>query len=147
MRIVFKNQVTLTILILLINLFIYKILFAGEFMKDINNCTIWNPNPIPNEKAEWLGKCKDGLAHGLGSVQWYKDGKISNKLIGFAVNGKFQDQIKVIYPNGDEYEGRLDENGNKTGNGTYKKHGSEEKILYFNDKQILPINLDRKNYD
>jgi len=48
-------------------------LFAGEWKLDIQNCNVWNPSPIPNETVEWQGKCKDGYAHGLGTVQWFKD--------------------------------------------------------------------------
>ena len=112
-------------------------LFAGEWKLDIHNCKVWNPSPIPNETVEWQGKCKEGYAHGLGTVQWFKDGKKSNQLTGIVINGKFEGEVRVSYPNGDIYIGELDIDGFKTGRAKYIHNGKEEIRLYYDDKTIL----------
>jgi hypothetical protein len=110
---------------------------AGEWKLDIHNCNVWNPSPIPNETVEWQGKCKEGYAHGLGTVQWFRDGKQSNQLTGIAINGKLESEVKVTYPNGDVYIGELDIDGFKTGRAKYIHNGKEEMRLYYDDKTIL----------
>lgn len=42
---------------------------------DQNNCLHYNPDPLPNEKITWSGKCINNYAEGDGKRVWYKKGK------------------------------------------------------------------------
>ena len=48
---------------------------SGEWIADTKTgCKVFNFNPLPNEKIEYVGRCVDGYADGLGVLTWYKDG-------------------------------------------------------------------------
>lgn len=38
-------------------------------------CKIWNQCPQHNETVTWSGACIDGMANGVGTSVWYRDGK------------------------------------------------------------------------
>lgn len=89
----------------------------GVYIKDEkSNCSVANPNPIPNEAITYSGGCKDGLAEGTGKLVWLIDGKPNpndGRYEGKFIKGRFI-QGKIFYENGDFYEGTLT-NGKRDG--------------------------------
>jgi hypothetical protein len=53
-----------------------------NWIADKKGCKIANPFPQPGESVTWSGGCKNGLADGRGSMQWFIDGKPMDKFEG-----------------------------------------------------------------
>lgn len=54
-----------------------------------NGCRVWNPNPKPKETITWSGVCpNDGQLTGKGVLQWYEDGKATDRQEGEYSDGK-----------------------------------------------------------
>jgi hypothetical protein len=93
-------------------------------------CHVWNPAAPPNWTVTWSGACPDGLARGLGVLQWFADGNrvvryegglLGGKLTGHGVmtfaNGERRDAVwhddkrnghgVTTFPNGDRYDGEF----------------------------------------
>lgn len=68
-------------------------------------CKVYNPNPLPNESITWQGDCKEGYAHGTGTLHFLKDGKINETFVGTYQNGRANGQGIAKFSNGDRYEG------------------------------------------
>lgn len=79
----------------------------GEWIKTDKACefSAWNPYPEEGEKIAWTGDCKDGVAHGAGTLQWTLDGTAINKDVGQAANGKWHGRVVSYLPDGIRYEG------------------------------------------
>ena len=73
-------------------------LWAGEWVKDTNQCNIWIPSPIKNETVKWDGQCIKGYAQGEGFVQWYKDHKKTSEEFGVAIKGIFDPNQLCYFP-------------------------------------------------
>lgn len=69
-----------------------------------SGCKVWNAHPQPGETISWSGACKNGLAEGRGSVQWYRDGMPYERSDGEWRQGKQIGQGTQIWPNG-RYDG------------------------------------------
>jgi len=62
---------------------------ADAWLRDTNSgCAVWNPDPRNNESFSWSGSCLAGLATGEGVLQWYEDGKQSERYEGVMSGGK-----------------------------------------------------------
>ena len=53
-----------------------------NWIADQKGCRIANPFPQPGESVNWTGGCKGGLADGSGKMQWYVDGKTTDRFEG-----------------------------------------------------------------
>ncbi|MFZ2107046.1 MAG: retroviral-like aspartic protease family protein [Roseiarcus sp.] len=75
---------------------------------------------MPEESVTWSGLCKDGVATGPGVVQWFKSGKISNRIeVNYRDGRESIGQVTVTYPTGEKYFGFLNEyTGLREGRGT-----------------------------
>jgi hypothetical protein len=62
---------------------------AAEWMTDQNGCRIWDAYPASNERATWSGACVNGLAHGLGAVQWLANGHATERYDGELRDGNY----------------------------------------------------------
>jgi hypothetical protein len=72
------------------------------------DCKVWNEAPKPNEYALWHGSCTNGIANGLGTVEWYLDEKLSSRREGNYVNGKLEGMGKhQSLTNNVTYEGEF----------------------------------------
>jgi len=92
----------------------------GRWHMDASGCKVWNPAPEPNETVVWSGACQNGFAQGRGTETWFSNGKPGNVITGTMVSGRFSGEVKVKYPNGSMYEGRLSiTGGGPHGNGVY----------------------------
>ena len=78
---------------------------AGTWLRDVDeSCAIWNAEPQPKESFSWSGNCEAGLANGEGVLQWYQDGKPSERYEGLMSSGKPQGAGVVTVPTGERYE-------------------------------------------
>jgi hypothetical protein len=123
-------------------------------------CKIKNPRPMPDESVSWEGDCKDGKAHGQGTLHWYAKGKqfltiegvmeegqcrrnctITTEA-GYKYVGELQDNRPngtgtMNYPDGTQYSGGW-ANGKKHGKGKFiAKDGSAQEEEWKNGKKLL----------
>lgn len=68
-------------------------------------CKVHNPNPLPNETITWSGDCKDGYAHGTGTLQFFKNKQKTDTYVGTYQNGRASGQGVAKFSNGDNYDG------------------------------------------
>ena len=85
-------------LALLLSFLFASNVWAGEWVKDTNQCNIWIPSPIKNEMVKWDGQCIKGYAQGGGFVQWFKDHKETSKEFGVAIKGIFDPNLLCYFP-------------------------------------------------
>jgi len=59
-------------------------------------CLVWNVHPNPNETIKWSGTCPNmSRAEGQGTVQWFIDGKPTERFTGEMRDGKYNGSGKV----------------------------------------------------
>jgi hypothetical protein len=96
---------------------------ASEWIADsTTQCKVWNPFPKPEEAIKWTGDCKDGKAAGLGTLEWFKEGKPNGTSHGSYIEGKRLSPSKgsTSWANGNRYEGDfLDDKRTGKGNFTW----------------------------
>lgn len=93
--------------------------FADDLIADPRTgCKIWNSKPLSRYSIEWTGDCKDGLAEGMGSVQWYANGRPSGRYDGEYKAGKMQGLGSYAMPYGSRHTGHYHLN-KRHGQGTY----------------------------
>lgn len=90
----------------------------------VSGCKVWNQNPSPNESINYTGTCKDGIASGKGSVQWYKNGELTQISEGNYIDGRLHGKGKLTWKGGlasgddwyigDFFKGRITGFGEKT---------------------------------
>jgi hypothetical protein len=81
-----------------------------------NRCRIWNPNPRPNERAEWTGRCDGGLASGAGVLSWLENEQPTERYEGEYHDGQQNGRGVYSWANGDRYDGEWRE-GEQSGRG------------------------------
>jgi hypothetical protein len=78
----------------------------GGWIADAHTeCKVWDPNPQPNESVTWSGACRNGLAQGHGVLQWFQDGKPSERGEGEWLDGKRTGHGGYTMASGEHYEG------------------------------------------
>src|SRR5690349_22954273 len=70
-------------------------------------CRLWNPDPKPQNTITWSGGCRNGLAQGQGTAQWYQGDIPSARYEGAYVDGRMQGYGIITFVVGDRYEGEL----------------------------------------
>jgi hypothetical protein len=79
---------------------------AGEWIADnTTQCQVWNPFPKPEEAVKWTGACKDGKASGIGTLEWFKEGKANGTFQGTYLDGLRQGKGVFTLANGNRYDG------------------------------------------
>ncbi len=91
-----------------------------------NGCAVHNPNPKFGESISWTGGCRDGFAHGPGTIQWFLDGEPNGRYEGALNKGRIDGEGTAYYPSGNRYAGAFTA-GRPNGPGT----------LYFADGRQL----------
>lgn len=72
---------------LILTLVICTGVMAGEWITDKKSkVKVWSPHPVIT--VEWAGGTKDGFADGKGTMKWFEDGVLSEKIEGTFVKGK-----------------------------------------------------------
>src|SRR6267143_24691 len=82
-----------------------------DWVADLGNgCKVWSSYPEPNATISWSGDCKNGLAQGVGVLQWFKDGKAHSRYEGEYRDGKLNGRGVYTWVSGGRYEGELKDN-------------------------------------
>src|SRR6267378_3877460 len=82
-----------------------------DWVADLGNgCKVWSSYPEPNATISWSGDCKNGLAQGVGVLQWFKDGKAQSRYEGEYRDGELNGRGVYTLANGNRYEGELKDN-------------------------------------
>lgn len=70
------------------------------------DCKVVNPYPQQGEKVRWSGACKDGYAHGPGSLDWLVRGMLPSHYEGNLTRGRMDDSNGYLRDaEGNQYEG------------------------------------------
>ena len=89
---------------------------AGGFVVDPKSgCKVWNPHPQSNETVSWSGGCIDGMAQGVGTLQWLNNNKPYEKDEGEWIRGQQSGRGTQVWASG-RYDGDL-LNGEPQGRG------------------------------
>lgn len=91
-------------------------------------CAVHNPNPRDGETITWSGGCRDGLAQGHGTVEWFLDGAPNGRYEGRLEAGRIEGEGTAWYPSGTRYSGGF-RDGVPDGHGTF----------YFTDGRRLTV--------
>jgi hypothetical protein len=86
------------------------------FADDRTGCKVWDTNPQMNESVTWSGACQNGLAQGLGTLQWFQAGKQSEHGEGEWRDGLRTGHGTYTMASGEHYEGDW-RDGTKNGHG------------------------------
>src|SRR5277367_4400799 len=85
---------------------------------DRTGCKLWDLAPRPNDSATWSGACRSGKAHGRGSLDWFRDSRLTFHFEGAMSGGKISGHGVETFANGDRLEGSF-RDGNARGRGVY----------------------------
>jgi len=114
-----KIRIILTFALVLLLGLPAGVAYAGEWIRDSRTgCGVWNSKPKPNESITWSGSCVANKAKGQGTLQWFKDGKPSNRYEGQMREGQRTGRGTYFFAKGDRYEGEARED-KRHGRGIY----------------------------
>jgi hypothetical protein len=83
-------------------------------------CRIRNPAPQPRESVTWSGPCPNGIAQGIGILQWFDDDRPTDRYEGDMVDGWENGRgIATSTTIADRYEGEW-RDGWRHGRGIYE---------------------------
>lgn len=68
-------------------------------------CRVWNSSPEPGDSVSWTGDCRNGLAQGQGTLQWFIHGKPASRFEGNYRDGLIDGTGVYTFANGARYEG------------------------------------------
>lgn len=92
---------------------------AGWTTDPRSGCRVWKPFPHEVATTSWSGGCSNGLADGVGKIEWRNDkGQLLQSYEGPVKAGKAQGRGKAVFGNGARYEGDFAD-GDLNGHGTY----------------------------
>jgi hypothetical protein len=73
------------------------------------NCRVQDPSPIANESIKWSGPCRNGLAEGRGTLQWFLKGQPTERTEGEWHGGKLNGRALTVFADGRRHEGEYRE--------------------------------------
>ena len=88
------------------------------------NCRVVNPHPLPKERVQWSGPCKDGYADGEGGLEWFVNNELSSYYKGTLVRGMKHGYGYHKSAEGEEYEGGFVD-GLREGKGSMLRQGGD----------------------
>lgn len=98
-----------------------------------SGCKVLNSKPLKLYSVSWHGACKDGYADGIGSLQWYSNGKPSGRYDGEYKAGKMDGLGTFAMPNGSRHTGHY-LNNMRNSQGVYLwEDGTRYEGQFFNN--------------
>lgn len=98
-----------------------------------SGCKVLNSKPLKQYSVTWHGTCKDGYADGMGSLQWYSNGRPSGRYDGEYKAGKMEGLGTFAMPNGSRHTGHY-LNNMRNSQGTYMwEDGTRYEGQFFNN--------------
>ncbi|QYF95216.1 energy transducer TonB [Massilia sp. PAMC28688] len=88
------------------------------------DCLIVNPHPVPKERVQWSGGCKDGFAHGEGGLEWFVNNELRSYYKGTLVRGRKHGHGYRKVGEGEEYEGEFVDD-KREGKGAMLRRGGD----------------------
>jgi hypothetical protein len=70
-------------------------------------CKIWNAEPQQDESVTWSGPCKNGLAEGHGTLQWFEHGQPDARYEGEYQGGQRNGYGVETEANGTQFKGEF----------------------------------------
>ncbi len=99
-----------------------------------SGCRAQDPMPLPKESIQWSGACRNGLAQGRGTLQWYLEGQPTERTEGEWQAGMLTGRALTVYPDGHRHEGEY-RNGMPNGRGvTTFPNGNRLDVTYVDGK-------------
>lgn len=80
---------------------------SGRWLTTRKACkfAVWNEFPDQEESVIWNGPCQNNEAHGIGTLQWYRGERPSQRDTGQAVHGKFHGKVVTVASSQARFEG------------------------------------------
>lgn len=72
-------------------------------LTETHQCKVRNIHS--NHTAKWSGGCQDGYVEGMGTLEWYKDDKLTGTYVGSFSQGNMQGKGVYTWANGSKYDG------------------------------------------
>ncbi|HYH17799.1 MAG TPA: hypothetical protein VD995_04200 [Azospirillum sp.] len=92
---------------------------AERIVADRNTgCRIWDQYPDSRKLIRWSGSCRDGFAHGEGTLEWAYAGRYDGQVTGRFVEGRLDGRAHVEWADGRSMDGTF-RRGRASGEGTF----------------------------
>lgn len=99
------------------------------------NCQMLNSMMNAADGARWSGACRNGLAEGMGTLQWLRGGQPAGTFVGELKRGLANGHGESTSPDGgDRYEGDFRENKREGRGILFKADGSRYEGEFKNDQ-------------
>ncbi len=72
---------------------------------DKDGCKVYNPMPQEQESIRWDGECRDGFAHGTGTLDWYIGDQLQERYEGELDMGWADGEGTYVSREGSRYKG------------------------------------------
>ncbi|ODP32843.1 hypothetical protein A9762_03935 [Pandoraea sp. ISTKB] len=93
----------------------------GAWVVTNTGCKVWSNDPANPEvtwTATWTGPCKNGIANGQGTEEWFRNGVFDQRLEGTLTNGVRTGTGTYTWASGNRYEGPFVDDA-RTGKGKF----------------------------
>ncbi|HEY0836821.1 MAG TPA: hypothetical protein VGE72_23120 [Azospirillum sp.] len=81
-------------------------------------CRIWDQYPDSRKTIRWSGPCRDGFAHGEGTLEWAYAGRYDGRVSGRLIEGRLDGRAHVEWADGRSMDGTF-RHGRASGEGTF----------------------------
>jgi hypothetical protein len=82
----------------------------------VSGCRAWNPYPRAHESIRWSGQCLDWTLQGHGVLEWFQDGRLTERSEGDFHQGRLNGWGAYRNADGSRYDG-IWQNGRPHGQG------------------------------
>ena len=91
-----KQIISRYTLLLLLSIPLFSIADSTQWIADKRGCKVVNIAPQEGESITWSGECKNGVAHGEGTLTWFQKGVKVETYNGPMVNGYAEGRGRLV---------------------------------------------------
>lgn len=91
-----KQIISRCTLLLLLSIPLFSIADSTQWIADKRGCKVVNIAPQEGESITWSGECKNGVAHGEGTLTWFQKGVKVETYNGPMVNGYAEGRGRLV---------------------------------------------------